>query len=446
MRDVPSAGNLNGISSEEARRELQRVLDSRTFLAAPQLRRFLEFVADAAIEGRPDEIKEYTIGTHVFSRRDFDPRADTLVRTQASRLRARLETYFRDEGAGDEVLIEIPKGGYVPRFDRRAVATEIEPAGAPAVTRQARRFWPPPAGFAWSALAVVALVAAFQWLAGSRTKPAGIPPGHGLVAQLWSGFVNGQDPPLVCYSNHVSLINEAQDQLYYNGQDELPKGTQVNEPPTAVPVRDQRILRLMGPVFFNDGLTGTGEVAGVADLARTFTQLGSDLIVRRSQLLSPAELKRHGVVFLGAPSANALLRALPPVGEFQFDRSKECVGFWRGRILNTHPKPGERAAYGVERDEATKALRADYALVSFLPGIAPGSRLAVLAGISTEGTQAAADFATSAAGVAQIADRLGTGSKRALPPYFQALLRVEIAKSDILRIQYVTGRVIPGGA
>jgi len=49
-------------------------------------------------------------------RRIFDPGRDAIVRVQARKLREKLETYYRTEGAEDAVRIEFPKGGYVPSF------------------------------------------------------------------------------------------------------------------------------------------------------------------------------------------------------------------------------------------------------------------------------------------------------------------------------------------
>src|SRR4029079_6141219 len=46
----------------------------------------------------------------------FDPRTDPIVRVQARRLRTRLERYYRDEGNGDELIVDLPKGGYAPVF------------------------------------------------------------------------------------------------------------------------------------------------------------------------------------------------------------------------------------------------------------------------------------------------------------------------------------------
>ncbi len=51
---------------------------------------------------------------------DFDSSVDTIVRTQAYRLRLKLNEYYLSEGAADPIAIEIPKGHYVPSFHRRS--------------------------------------------------------------------------------------------------------------------------------------------------------------------------------------------------------------------------------------------------------------------------------------------------------------------------------------
>src|SRR5262249_29719984 len=62
---------------------------------------------------------------------------DAIVRTEAVRLRARLSKYYEDEGGSDSVIIELPKGGYVPVF-RYPAPTVPAPAGRP---RFSRRLW-----------------------------------------------------------------------------------------------------------------------------------------------------------------------------------------------------------------------------------------------------------------------------------------------------------------
>src|SRR6478735_5412945 len=103
-----------------ARQELDRVLASATFRQVDRLKRFLRFVALEALQGRGDQLKEYVIGVQVFDKSaSFDPRADPIVRVQARRLRARLARYYRDEGAEDLVVLDLPKGGYAPVFKAR---------------------------------------------------------------------------------------------------------------------------------------------------------------------------------------------------------------------------------------------------------------------------------------------------------------------------------------
>ena len=72
--------------------------------------------------------REYVIGTEVLKKPDsYDPRSDSLVRVLASRLRVKLKEYYSDGGSEDPLVIEFPKGKYIPRFQRREqVQSEVE--------------------------------------------------------------------------------------------------------------------------------------------------------------------------------------------------------------------------------------------------------------------------------------------------------------------------------
>ena len=102
------------------REQLERILAGSTFQQVDRLRRFLSFVVLEAIAGHRDELKEYVVGIQVFGKEtSFDPRTDPVVRVQARRLRARLVQYYAEEGAADEIVIDLPKGGYCPVFSHR---------------------------------------------------------------------------------------------------------------------------------------------------------------------------------------------------------------------------------------------------------------------------------------------------------------------------------------
>jgi len=102
---------------QAARRHLERILSSPGFARNERLSRFLRFVVEQHLEGRDGELKESLIGIEVFGRAPgYDPKRDPIVRTEASRLRSRLSEYYLGEGKADPLVIELPKGGYVPVF------------------------------------------------------------------------------------------------------------------------------------------------------------------------------------------------------------------------------------------------------------------------------------------------------------------------------------------
>src|SRR6185436_11875684 len=117
--------------------QLDHILASATFQQCDRLKRFLGFIVVESIAGRRNELKEYVIGVQVFGKEDvFDPRTDPIVRVQARRLRAKLERYYHEEGRADELIIELPKGGYAPVFKRRDTPVLVKRSiGAALVSR-----------------------------------------------------------------------------------------------------------------------------------------------------------------------------------------------------------------------------------------------------------------------------------------------------------------------
>src|SRR5688572_5770951 len=103
---------------EEKLEQLERLLQSRTLQGSENLQSFLRYIALKSIDESTDQLKEYTIATEVFGRKNFSPRGDSIVRVQASRLRHKLHEYYNTEGKTDRVLIELPKGHYITVFSR----------------------------------------------------------------------------------------------------------------------------------------------------------------------------------------------------------------------------------------------------------------------------------------------------------------------------------------
>ena len=107
--------------------ELERILKSMEFSSSPRLVRFLRYCVEQTCDGRLENLKESVIGVHVFDRDpSYDPKVDPIVRVQARRLREKLATFYGAEGSLD-IVIEVPKGGYVARFIEAASPIVPEP-------------------------------------------------------------------------------------------------------------------------------------------------------------------------------------------------------------------------------------------------------------------------------------------------------------------------------
>jgi len=114
---------MQSFTNKEILAQLARLLSSSQLSGSNVLSEFLNFIVREALEGRGDELKEYTIGVHALKKEaDFNPQLDSIVRIHAGRLRRALKEYYYEEGSNDRITIAIPKGSYVPAFEVREVA------------------------------------------------------------------------------------------------------------------------------------------------------------------------------------------------------------------------------------------------------------------------------------------------------------------------------------
>jgi TolB-like protein len=133
--DVMALASGLSFSSQDVRTQMDRILLSPAFASSQSLCRLLRFSVEKKLNGEEREIKEYVIGSQVFARGEsFDPRLDPIVRVQATKLRARLRGYYDTLGQRDPIVIEFPKGTYVPVFHRRG---DPGTGASPAPERQA---------------------------------------------------------------------------------------------------------------------------------------------------------------------------------------------------------------------------------------------------------------------------------------------------------------------
>ena len=106
---------------EEILEQLSRILRSDEFVNAGRLSQLLTFVVERALLGTEDAVSEYDVAFGVFGQpSSFDPDKNSIVRTNAKRLRLKLEGYYAASGKSDPILIDLTKG-YLPKFSWRVV-------------------------------------------------------------------------------------------------------------------------------------------------------------------------------------------------------------------------------------------------------------------------------------------------------------------------------------
>lgn len=146
---------VSGPSPSSPQALLEKVLSSSGFRSSGRSSKLLRFLVENVITGKSDELKEYSIGADALGRGpSFDPRIDSIVRVEISRLRNRLDQYYLTEGRDDTQVIVLPKGSYVPRW---------EPHPADDVHVIARRSWFLAPKVIWAVLGATALAALGLW-------------------------------------------------------------------------------------------------------------------------------------------------------------------------------------------------------------------------------------------------------------------------------------------
>ena len=404
------------IGREDKLDQLGRILESRSMHGSENLKSFLKFVVDKSLGDAGDQLKEYTIATEVFGRSNrFSPRNDSVVRVQASRLRSKLHEYYATEGKADPVRIELPKGHYNPVFS----FVEIDRPDSPTLPN------PTP-----DVRTLVPVTLANQIITGWKRRwvlvTAGVTLFLSVVLVLvvwdrgpgpvWEPFLKGGDQTLLVLSNPPVY-------RFTNSKD---PDALLRDSITLTPNQIKRIEELLGDKFMirnspgqiilsKEQFTGMGEAIGLYCLTDLFRSVGHGVLLKQSRTVSAEDLKNHNVILLGSVWVNEWSGKLPIKEDFSYTRN--------ATIENHNPQVGEEQEYS-PRFDSTGGLIEDYALITVKPNISGKNTVMILAGIHSEGTQAAAEYAA-------IPEYLNNLNQHLLqfsdpPKYYQALLRVAV--------------------
>lgn len=418
MSKTTTSPELGAWESTDPRWELvQKIASSQLLKSSSRLREFLLYVGECAVRDAPEEATEQQIGIHVFGRAPgYNSSEDSIVRTHARLLRQKLTEYFAGEGAAEGIIVEIPKGHYLPIF--RPAASKPTASSLQEATRTLDADQSPSFNSAntaskiqagpWRVIALGLIALTLLFLAALQIRRKGEPPTpiaqtNSAMEALWRPFLSGA-PPLVIYSNAL-----------FDGSSKT--GLRYAHPTTDPGAASSYI----------DTYTGIGEVAAVYRLTSMFDADQAQFVLKRSLLVTWDEASIKNLIFIGSSAENPSLRVLPDTSDFTIVADDSFAGF-----VNHHPKAGEPGMYSRPEHPLTR----DYAVLALLPGMQPGKKILICSGLTTFGTQAAVDFATNPEDVDELFRAAGF-TRGTIHP-FEALLETTITGGVPVETRLVT--------
>jgi hypothetical protein len=392
---------------------VQRILASSGFVNSQRLSAFLLYVSKQSFAGKGDALNERVIGEAVFERSpDYDPRDDNIVRSHASRLRARLEEYFEREGSSERLRVSIPRGSYAPVFEETALVLESGIPGASiedSVGDAGQRARPRRlTNWGVLGLIIVAAVAATVWV-GYRRYSAEHTPSH----KLWSQMFRKQQQTLIVPADSSLVIarllsgHQVPLSSYAGGQ--YKQDPNCTKPCDAAMIRTVELLRYtsMSDLEFAVKVTHLPE----AIPERTEIRYARDIELK--------DLKESNLILAGSQEADPWMAAISGQMNFVVHDDPDAGPL---RVENRRPQGTEKSEYGYDPHDAQHR---GLATISFLPNLGGSGNLLVVQGFSLAGTQAAAEFVTSGHDLDALLRAYGGGGL-ALPHFEILLSTVEI--------------------
>jgi hypothetical protein len=379
---------------------IQRIIESPHLAGSARLRDFLLHVTACAIRETPEDATEQQIGIQVFQKPPgFNSSEDSVVRSQARLLRLKLAAYFNVEGAAEPLIMEIPKGHYLPIFFPGGEGTHGSSSRISRIDQNRKRFinhWQIAAAIFLIVLGLSAIGVHLWQRHLTSSKP---------LNRLWAPFLAG-DPPLLIYSNAV-FIGDSKRGMRYAASDGSDNSA------------TDRV----------DNYTGIGELVSVHELTRLFDRHHAQFKLKRSLLVTWDEARERNLIFIGSVAENSSLKTMPSTQDFTFIATPDAAG-----IVNHHPRNGEPAAYIRPERPLTK----DYAIIALLPGIQQNLHMLVFSGLTTLGTEAAVEYAASPETATELMKQIAPDGK---VHNFEALLEVRISGGVPLQSKLLTLRV-----
>ena len=408
---------------EAVREQIDRILASGTLHNSDVLRKLFRFLAEKTFSGEADELKEYSVGLDALGKPStYDPRQDAGVRIQASRLRQKLDDYYKNEGANDLLIVELPKGRFKLAWHTKggdvsspaSVVTAPVTAPLPAPTAPAGE---PRSLKIWRGLAlglaalslVLAIVATISLSSRVRAVAPAIPESTPELDALWGPFLSSRYHLVIAFAKPLFVRfqrNGSPDIVYHkignNSWEEALRSPEFS-----------MLSRSLGnpPAKPTFNMVERSQLVSAFVAGQFFARRRGDISLAPAGELSWQQFADNDVIQFGPLSVDS---ALPVRPAFFVDSSG---------VRNLHPLSGEQSVY-VDPPDHQPSDGEGLELVSMLPG--PMGRTTVLTFSSNHawgvlgGIQSLIDPAFVPVLIGKLRDASGK-----MPRYYQVVLRIE---------------------
>lgn len=417
-----SQGEVSRINSLDAetiagrRALLTRVLNSPQFIRSSRQRELLTFVCERALASDNPELNEAEIGHHVFGRReDYNPGDDNIVRVAARQLRGKLADYFAADGAAEPVIIDIPKGGYVPVFRARELAAPPEPARAvPAPKRRVSAML-----LVMVLLGVMAGGLLVQNLA-MRTELAALKAPPNPLSEL-----------LFDVRNRVNIVvTDAGSQAVQNYAGRLVTLDEyAARKLPALPDRSNAAQFIES--FARMPNTSLADTVIAATIAESAGRHRDSIRVRLARNVEARDFHTENFVLIGGTRANPWTRMFEDALNFAFSIDP---GSGAASIANRHPLPGEASLY-----PPVRPFHSGHGRVAVVPNLSRTGKVVLIAGTDVASTEGAGAFMLDPASLKLLHSTLHTADLNTLKS-FELLLETATVEGTPLKARVLAFR------
>ena len=399
------------VQLQAVREELERILQGKHFRNSGRAKQFLQFIVERTLEGHSDDLKERTIGMELFQRpSNYSTGDDPVVRVQAGLVRRRLEQHYQEAQESSPVRIELPLGSYAPEFQWfKPETAEVLPAenlpieqSAPEKRLLGRKFL-----FSIAFAAVVILSTGIVFVKTHRTELR-----KSALEQFWGPAIAVPQPILLCIADAVTY--RPVPKLYEKYERSHPGSfaTQTQRANIPFPLNPADKISWGDLELFHQWGITKGDLTTAVRLAGFFGKIGKPVDLRVESEYSYRDLRNSQAVLIGA---------------FNNEWTMNLVADLRFTFVE---KDGIRIGDKVSAGRFWPSLpiqvydRRDFAIVGRLKDPKTGQFTVIIAGLTSRGTEAAAEFVTNTS-------ELGTELQAAPPDWPSKSLEL-VLETDVV--------------